>query len=242
MKDGFIFFGVVVVWVTTLMFFFPIIQRKLSATLPKAISGSYSPGWHPIVLLVAAFSIVLAGHGLAIVSCKLWVSSCQYEVAIQSTSAFGVLSHATDLLIISITEELVFRGFLLEFLARRMKVTSALRLQAALFAVIHPMAISGLSLISVVPYYLFGLCLGYVAVRDTTLLRSCVAHIGFNLSLVFLSTTALGLTVPNSLFVLQIGPFAWLLGGAYWVSTVVLLFIFVRYEKTVFDKVTGPGE
>lgn len=206
----------------------PVAQQRLSAVLETTVQCVPSRAWGKLTLFLASFSIMLVGHGAAIASCLLWMNSCHFEIVQQSSSSLNVLGRGADLTITALLEEMIFRGFLLALLVRRVGVTAANHLQAAAFAIMHPLTVPDLSFLSIVPYYLLGLGIGHLAIRDRGLARACIAHAAFNLSLVAIGTTALQHTTENTLFLLQIGPLAWLLGGAYWVATVVLVAAFIR--------------
>lgn len=206
----------------------PAAQRRLSAVLAPTVECVPSRAWSKLTLFLASFSIMLVGHGAAIASCFLWMSSCHVEIVQQSAASFNVLGRGADVTITALLEEMIFRGFLLALLMKWVGVITANRLQAAAFAIIHPLTVPDLSILSIVPYYLLGLGFGYLAIRDRGLARACIAHAAFNLSLVVIGTTALQHTTADTLFLLQVSPLAWLLGGAYWVATVVLVAVFNR--------------
>jgi len=73
-----------------------------------------------------------------------------------------------------ITEEVAFRGVILEGLKRFMRPIDALLLQAAMFSVLH------LSPIIFVSHFAFGLGLGYVRERTQRLLPCIVLHAAWN--------------------------------------------------------------
>ncbi|MEQ1515055.1 MAG: CPBP family intramembrane glutamic endopeptidase [Usitatibacteraceae bacterium] len=217
--------------VPLLLMGFPLAQRQLAGAMAKFAASSPLPAWHPVIVFCFFCSILLASHAIAIGACMLWVTSCKFDIVLRGSSPFDISVHAANSVLAAFFEEAIFRGFLLAFLLRFVSAVAALRIQALLFAVVHPLTVSGLSFLSIVPYYFLGLGFGYLAVRDTTLIRSCAAHLGFNVCLVVLSTTALPGTVPNSLFTLEIGPFALLLGAAYWLTTTIAMVVFVYIER-----------
>lgn len=70
----------------------------------------------------------------------------------------------------AIAEELAFRGVVLGALIRRMRIPGALVLQALLFALLHG------SLFRILPTFVLGLLLGWIALRTRSLWPSMVAH------------------------------------------------------------------
>jgi membrane protease YdiL (CAAX protease family) len=85
------------------------------------------------------------------------------------------------LVLAPVTEELMFRGLLLQSLRRRMSPEWAVIVQALAFALAHPMLSPTLGDLAVVPaLFALGAVAGVVAVRRGDLSASIMLHVGFN--------------------------------------------------------------
>lgn len=102
------------------------------------------------------------------------------EIARLTSEADGLaafVAFAFTVAVVPFVEEAVFRGVLLHSLARRLPDWAAIAISAAAFAIFH--ITSPDSLVIVLPLFVLGLGLGYVAQRN--LGYSIVLHSSFNL-------------------------------------------------------------
>jgi membrane protease YdiL (CAAX protease family) len=79
------------------------------------------------------------------------------------------------------SEEVLFRGFLLSAMSRRIGVTWAAVLSSALFAVMHVVTIGGV--LDVVQIFMVGLLLAMITVRTNSLWMACGVHSAWNFTI-----------------------------------------------------------
>ncbi len=160
------------------------------------------------VMMLFIFLVVLAGG---------WIDIEGFAWEFSAFSVWGVNSINMILLflIVGITEELQFRGYVLQNLEEGLNMVPAVLLSAAIFAVMHsanPGALTGMPLLGL---FFAGIFFAYAYLRTRTLWLAIGLHIGWN----FFESTVFGFAVSGVntggwLLQTVTGP-DWITGGAF---------------------------
>lgn len=112
-------------------------------------------------------------------------------------------------------EELMFRGYGFQILARSWSAPGTIAITGVLFGIAHLLTNAGISSIGAINTALWGSLLGYAWWRTRALWLPVGLHFGWNLGLVAIGVPLSGLTIKATGFALQWSAGELLSGGAY---------------------------
>ena len=110
----------------------------------------------------------------------IWKSILNYD-GIRPIVRHAILLYT--LLLLSIAEEYIFRGFLLKYLTKHVSALTAVFLSALVFALVH---LNPLAVVLTLP---LGLMLGFLMLRTGNITAPITAHFIFNIALIYIYGT-----------------------------------------------------
>jgi membrane protease YdiL (CAAX protease family) len=220
---------------------FAILFRRYIDRRPVKSLGLQWQGFQPDALTGICLGLALLGAGSLVL-----LATHHLEWTDIHFSASDLFAGLVLMLLIAFTEEMVFRGYILNNLMESMNKWMALGISAALFTFAHG-SNPGISFIAVINLLLAGLLLGINFIYT----RNCWFAICFHFSWNFVQGPVLGYEVSGLPLqsVLQPslqGPW-WLTGGSFgmegsFVATglllIALLFLYITYENRYVNAIT----
>ena len=180
---------------------------------------------HPVSLLIIillGFSIQICTDGVLYILSKIFVKSfSSYNSMIAEFSgSTSFLFIFTAVIMAPVVEELVFRGLTLHYAKQSFNLILANIIQALLFGLYHGNLIQGIYA------FIFGLLLGFIAIKTDSLITGILLHMVINGSLYI---------VPKALFT-DISRAALIALIAFAVLAMSYALIFIIFDKYVSRK------
>lgn len=181
--------------------------------------------FHPaslLLIIILGFSIQICTDGALYILSKIFTESfSSYNSMMEEFSgSTSVLFIFTAVVMAPVVEELVFRGLTLHYTKKAFNLVLANIIQALLFGLYHGNLIQGIYA------FIFGLLLGYIAIKTDSLITGMLLHMIINGSLYIVS---------RSLFT-NIGRAALITMIAFSVLTMSYALILIIFDRRVSRK------
>lgn len=184
-----------------------LVYNKINKIEYNAIKLKFKMKWHTYLIVIAIGVIALFGIQyfiggvddlLKLIGFPLQEASPDSPESLANPQSFGIFVLAVFItgLIPAITEELLFRGIILNGLRTRFNDYSAIFLSAFMFALMHQ------SLQQLVYPFLLGSIMAWLVVRTGSLVSSMIVHFINNFLVILFTylsnTTSFSLNMPNT--------------------------------------------
>lgn len=149
-----------------------------------------------IALIIAFVWIYLVSEWVGSIAPAIPLEKLQKMFAIVEKPMHPYMSLFITGLLIPVTEEMFFRGAIMPFLSRRVKMTGILLLitSAAFFGIWHLMAYQAENM-AMISGFLFGLLVSYITVKRGQLIEAITIHAILNTIVMLSSLGFLGLVI-----------------------------------------------